>query len=313
MQNDKTTPKLNRKMKLAMRLSLGAGFLFFLLKIIAYFFTRSTAVLSDATESLVHLCVVGFASYSLKLSYKPADKDHTYGHDRIAFFSAGVEGILIALAAFFILFEGAKKMFSPLELYRIDYGIICMSLVTIINGLLGFFLLEQGKKNHSLVLQADGKHLVTDCLTSLGVMITLLLTYWTKISFFDPLFALVIGVNILRTAIKLILRSIRGLMDEADPKLDKKIRQFMQNETKKMGIGFHNLRHRNCGNRILVEIHLLFPHHFSLKEAHDHATELEKKMEGNFEEPTELITHLEPLQNHDKIHQQILGRNDCII
>lgn len=296
-----------KQMNFSMRLSLAVGFFMLIMKSYAYHITGSAAILSDAAESVVHILAVAFAVYSMWLSLKPADQDHIYGHDRITFFSAGFEGAMIILAALYIIYEAIYKWMHGLQLENIDEGMLFIALATLINGALGIFLLYQGKKFRSLVLEADGKHILTDCLTSLGVIIALILTRITHWMPFDPIIALLVALNILWTGTKLVRNSIGGLMDKTNPQTDKKIRAILQRQVDKYQIEYHHLRHRNAGNRLIIEVHLLFPKHLSIAEAHEIATLIEKDVEQLIDQPTELITHLEPIEGHDEIHQQVLG------
>lgn len=295
------------RMNKAMRLSLGIGFFMLLIKSYAYFLTGSAAIFSDAAESIVHVFAVGFAAYSMWLSHKPADKDHTYGHDRITFFSAGFEGALIMVAAFFILYQAVQKILYGFELENLDKGLLFISIATVLNGTLGLYLIRLGRKFHSIVLEADGKHILTDCITSLGVIIALILFHFTGWIYFDPILAILIGINILWTGWRLIHDAFHGLMDRADPDLDAKIRALLEKETTKKGARFHHLRHRNAGNRLMIDVHLLFPCHLPIAQAHELATDIEHKVEKLFEKPTEFVTHLEPIEGHDEIHSRLLG------
>jgi len=297
-----------KQMNRSMRLSFAVGIFMLVMKTYAYMITGSSAILSDAAESIVHVFAVGFAAYSMWLSLKPADHDHTYGHDRVAFFSAGFEGALIMFAALYIIYEAINKLIYGFELQNIDLGLIYVVLATLINGFLGFYLVYQGKKYHSLVLEADGKHILTDCLTSVGVVVALVLTRVTGWMVFDPAIAILIGLNILFTGIKLIRNAIRGLMDETDPKIDEKIYAQLKKLSGEYKIAFHRLRHRNAGNRLLIEVHLLFPDTLSISKAHEVATQMEKHVEEYFDLPVEFISHLEPFEGHDEIHTQLLGR-----
>lgn len=296
-----------KKMNRAMRLSLAIGFFMLVIKCYAYIITGSTAILSDSTESIVHVFAVGFAVYSMWLSHKPADRDHTYGHDRITFFSAGFEGGLIMVAAGFILYQAIQKMIYACTLDHLDEGVIYMGIATLLNGGLGLYLIKEGKRYHSLVLEADGKHILTDCLTSLGVILALTLYRLTGWIYFDPLIALLIGCNILWTGSKLLYSAFHGLMDRSDVAHDRDIRQILNRATEKYQIGYHNLRHRNAGNRLMIEVHLLFPSEYSICKAHELATNIEHELESAFDKPTELVTHLEPLEGHDEIHTRLLG------
>lgn len=292
----------------AMQLSFCIGIFMLFMKVYAYLLTGSAAILSDAAESVVHVFAVGFATYSLKLSHKPADQDHTYGHDKIAFFSAGFEGAIIIVAAVYILFQSVNKIIHGVTIENLDQGTFFMVVAMVINGWLGFYLIRQGKKFHSFVLEADGKHILTDCLTSAGVICALGLTRLTGWVYADPVVALLVGLNILWTGVKLLHSAFNGLMDRTDLRIDQHLRNLLDKETEVLGIKYHRLRHRNSGNRLLIEVHLLFPCELSISKTHEWATEIEKRVESAFDKPTELVTHLEPIEGHDEIHACMLGR-----
>lgn len=292
-------------MNLAMRLSLIVGFLMLAMKTYAYAITGSSAILSDAAESIVHVLAVSFAAYSLKLSTKPPDKSHMYGHDRISFFSAGFEGAMIIFAAIYIIYESIHKWVGGLQLERLDVGTVFTSLAAIVNGGLGWYLVRQGKKYHSLVLAANGRHVLTDSWTSLGVIIGLILILLTGWLPFDPIMAILVAVNILWTGGRLIRQSIGGLMDESDPAVDSQIRLILENATTKFGIHYHHLRHRNAGSRLLIEFHLLFHESVTVAQAHEEATIIEKEIQKGFPNQTEILTHLEPFEGHDEIHSKL--------
>ncbi|MBL7962110.1 cation diffusion facilitator family transporter, partial [bacterium] len=207
---------------------------------------QSAAILSDAAESVVHVLAVSFAAYSLWLSTKPADKTHLYGHDRISFFSAGFEGAMIIMAAIYIIYESVMKWIRGLYLENIEVGTFFIIAATLINGLLGWYLVSKGKKNNSLILIANGKHVLTDSWTSFGVIAGLVLTMITGWLPFDPIVAILVALNILWSGGKLIRQSVGGLMDEADPEVHKKITAILEQETKKHSIVFHDVRHRNA-------------------------------------------------------------------
>ncbi|HTK83020.1 MAG TPA: cation diffusion facilitator family transporter [Bacteroidota bacterium] len=295
-----------RRMKGAMLLSLCAGFFMLMIKIYAYVITGSAAILSDAAESIVHVLAVSFAAYSLRLSLKPADATHKYGHDRISFFSSGFEGGMIVLAAIYIIYEAIHKWLMGLSLENIGSGAIFTTIATVINGGLGWYLVHQGKRYHSIVLEANGKHVLTDSWTSLGVILALILTLFTGWLPFDPILAIIVALNILWTGGNLIRRSIGGLMDESDPKVDAVLNALMQRETSSRGISFHHLRHRNAGNKLLVEFHLLFHENVPLATAHEQATQIEKEIHRAFPSNVEVISHLEPVEGHDEIHNNLL-------
>lgn len=289
-------------LKFPMRLSLVVGFLMLAMKVFAYWITGSAAVLSDAAESVVHVVAVSFAAYSLWLSLKPPDRSHLYGHDKITFFSAGFEGAMIVLAAVYIIFVSIQKWIAGLHLENLGIGTVLVLVAGVINGALGGYLLWAGKKRGSLILEANGKHVLTDCWTSLGVIIGLSLTLLTGWLYFDPIFAIFVALNILWTGGNLIRRSIGGLMDEVDSKTQARILGVLREMCDSSGVQFHGLRHRNAGNTIWVEVHLLFPDATSLKWAHDLATKIEERIESELGSRAEVITHLETLEDHDRVH-----------
>jgi len=282
-----------------MSLSLGAGLLLLVLKAAAYVQTGSTAILSDLGESVAHMAAVGFATYSLWLSLRPADARHLYGHAKVGFFSAGFEGAMIITAAVYIFYEAAKSAWHGPHLQHLPVGMALTTLGAALNGALGWHLIRTGRRRASIILEANGHHVLTDCWTSLGVLIALGLVQWTGWLYWDPIFAAAAAVNILRSGLQLLRRSISGLMDEADPETGDLIERIVAEETQRRGIGFHNLRHRNVGDAHWVELHLDFPAEILLRDAHRAATEIEEALESRIRPAAQVITHLECVGDHD--------------
>lgn len=282
----------------AMGMSLAAGALLLVLKAVAWWYTGSTAILSDLGESLAHMVAVVFAAYSLWLSLQPADDNHLYGHAKIGFFSAGFEGAMIAIAALYILYEAGKAAWFGPEINHIGIGLALTGTAALLNGALGWHLVRTGRRRGSIILEANGYHVLTDCWTSLGVLIALGLVQLTGWSYWDPIFAAAAAVNILVSGIRLVRRSVSGLMDAADPEANRIIDSIVKEETTKRGISFHNLRHRNVGDAHLVELHLDFPHDALLKDAHRLATEIENAIESKIRPAAHVITHLECEGDH---------------
>jgi cation diffusion facilitator family transporter len=299
-----------RKQLFAIRLSFFVGFLMLLGKTYAASITGSAAILSDAAESVVHVFAVGFAVFSLSLSFKPPDPSHPYGHEKITFFSAGMEGAMIILAGLYIIYEAVAKWLAGLRLENLDTGIFIVAGAGLMNAALGGFLLLQGKRQKSLILIANGKHVLTDSWTSLGVIVGLLLTLWTGWLPFDPILAILVAVNILRTGGKLIRQSIGGLMDEGDTSLEHRLRDLLDAETEKRGLWYHELRYRRTGTSLWVEFHLLFSRGTLLEHAHWKATEIEEIIRMTFPGSVQIISHLEPREGHDVIHEQVKAANE---
>ena len=306
MQESKCALSLNdrRDMNFAMRLSLLVGLFMLVIKFYAYYITHSTAVLSDAAESIIHIFAVGFAAYSMWLSLKPADENHLYGHEKVSFFSAGFEGAMIVIAALYIYFESVQKIIYGVELHNISIGLVFIVIATFINFLLGYFLIHKGRKYRSIILEANGKHILTDCLTSFGVIIALVLVELTNVALFDPIIAILAATNILWTGGKLMQKSVSGLMDQTDPVLHKQITAILKEETSLRNLDFHHLRHRMSGYKVFIEFHLLFPSGMKLEEAHEIATEIEVKLQSALSMYAEITTHLEPKMDHDDIHKK---------
>jgi cation diffusion facilitator family transporter len=273
------------------------------LKVGAYVITGSAAILSDAAEAIIHVVAVLFATYSLRLSNKPADATHRYGHAKIGFFSAGVEGSLILLAALYIYFHSIKKLFYPEPLENLPLGIALTTAATCINGVLGYYLIRTGRHHRSFVIEANGKHTLTDCWTSGAVLASLLLTWILRWQPIDPLIGIVIATNILITGTRLIRSGFSGLMDAADPVVQQNIIELLDRETSKRGVSYHNLRHRNLGDTNWVEFHLVFPAGVLLSDAHRVATEIEETLGAKIPSGAKVTTHLESALDHDTIHR----------
>lgn len=292
-------PSAAAEKKFAMGLSVAAGIFLLALKALAWVYTGSTAILSDLGESAAHLVAVGFAAYSLWLTLRPADANHLYGHAKVSFFSAGFEGAAIMAAALYILYEAAGAAIRGPELAHLPVGLALTALAAALNGALGWHLVRTGRKRGSIILEANGHHVLTDCWTSLGVLVALGLVQWTGWLYWDPLFAAAAALNILVSGIRLVRRSVSGLMDATDPAVHREIEEIVAGETRKHGITHHNLRHRNIGDAHLVELHLVFPRDVSLRDAHRLATEIEKAVEDRVRPAAHVITHLECDGDHD--------------
>ena len=271
-------------------------------KVGAWWLTGSTAILSDAAESVVHVAAVAFALFSMWVSLRPSDASHLYGHDKIAFFSAGFEGAMIIIAALFIFYVAVQGLIHGVQIQHLGAGAALITLSSLINGVLGAFLIYRGRTAHSLILRANGHHILTDCYTSGGVILGLLLTRATGWLILDPIIAIVLGANILWTGGKLIRESIGGLMDEADPRIGEQIEPLLTRLTAAQGIRFHNLRYRNAGATLWLQVHLLFPQGTPIEVAHRQATEIEAVLEKELPGRVIATTHLEAIEDHEEVH-----------
>lgn len=298
-----TAEQTLRDTRFAMRLSLIFGVGMLVGKSAAYLLTGSAAILSDAAESVIHVIAVAFAAFSLWLSTRPADDKFLYGYERITFFSAGFEGAMIILAAVFIIYAAVLKWLHGLVLERLGLGTILVLAASVINLLLGLYLLRTGKKNHSLILEANGKHVLTDSWTSFGVVGGLCLVLLTGWKPFDPIFAIAVALNILWSGGGLVWRSATGLLDYADPGVGRRLRERLDQLCHELGVEYHGVRFRMTGQRLLIEVHLLFPHEVAVGEAHRIATVIEERLPHTLEIPAEVLTHLESLEDHAHVHK----------
>ena len=284
-----------------MGLSLAAALLMLAGKMTAFFITGSTAILSDAAESVVHIMATAFAAFSLWYANQQPDRQHPYGHGKITYFSAGFEGALIGVAALSIFFLVLKALFYGVELTDLGLGVVITFVLAVINGFLGLFLLGVGRRYKSLVLIANGKNVLTDMWTSFGVVLGVFLVYLTDIVWLDPLVALVIAGNISYTAYALLRDAFRGLLDQADPAVTDRLLACMQGQVEQKQItGFHQLRHRKTENVLWVEMHLLMPEHMPVVEAHEHISHVENDIRECFPEyEVHITSHIEPDKHAD--------------
>ena len=289
--------------RIAMGASLAVAVLMLVGKSGAYWITGSAAILSDAAESVIHLAATGLAAISLWYSSRPADANHPYGHGKIAYFSAGFEGALILMASLAVIGVGVHGLIYGVELRQLDIGIFITAGLGFVNLLLGLFLVRTGRKNNQLILVANGKHVLTDMWTSLGVVLGILLVYVTNIVWIDPLMAVVAGVNILYSALQLIRNSISGLLDEATVAHTDALLDCLNGAINDSTIsGFHQLRHRETDSVMWIEVHVQLPDTLKNVEAHARATSVEERIMGLFlEYKVQMTTHIEP-ESHERAH-----------
>lgn len=290
------TPEAEHAQRWAMRASLGIAVLMLVGKLYAFVLTGSAAIFSDALESVVHLGATGMAAFSLWYARQPADHKHPYGHGKIAYFSSGIEGALIAVAGAAIVWESVRALVEGSELQNLGVGLAITGGLGLVNLALGLFLIRTGKRTNSLVLVANGHHVLTDMWTSLGVLVGVALVLMTGQAWLDPVVALIMGLNILWTSGSLMRTAGRGLMDSADPDATARVLDVLR-EAGEID-GFHHVRHRRVNDRVFLEQHLLFEDDLPLHEAHRRASAVEARQRALFPESLVQITsHLEPLSH----------------
>lgn len=284
------------RLKYPILLSILAAVLTLALKSAAYFLTGSVGLLSDAVESLVNVAASVTAYWSLHYSARPVDESHTYGHEKIEFFSSGLEGVLIIVAAGAIAWYAVQRMVAPQSLQPLGLGLIISLIASAINGVVAVILLRAGRRYGSIVLEADGRHLLTDVWTSIAVLAGLSLVWLTGVQLLDPLIALVVAANILWTGFELIRRSFDGLMDHALPSQEQAAVRAAIERHLGPNMAYHALRTRKAGRRRFVDFHLLVPGQFSVQQAHTLTGAIEDSVRGALPE-LEVSVHIEPIED----------------
>jgi cation diffusion facilitator family transporter len=275
--------------------SIVAALVTLALKSAAYFYTDSIGLLSDAAETTVNLVAAVTAWISLWYAAKPVDVDHTYGHKKIEFFSSGLEGALIVVAAAGIAWYAIRRLFLPEPLHDLLIGAIVAGAASLLNFAVAVWLLRVGRRYGSIVLEADGQHLLTDVLTSAGVVVGLILVATTGREWFDPVVALLVSVNIFRTGWRLVVRSFNGLMDHALPPSEQAIVRKAIEAYLKAGTAYHALRTRQAGTDRFVDFHLLVPGRTDVARAHRLAVKIENAIRAAIP-GTEVVVHMEPIE-----------------
>lgn len=285
-----------------MNWSVAIGVAMLVGKTAAWLITGSTAILSDAAESIVHVFAVGFAAVSLRLAARPANERFLYGFERVSFFSAGFEGGLIAIAGAGIIWAAIEEWRKGIHLAELGLGTALVSAASVINLALGYYLIRVGKRTHNIILEANGRHVLSDSVTSFGVVGGLALVLLTGWKPFDPLFAIAVAGHLLFSGGRLVVRAVRGLLDYSDPEVAERLHRELACLCRDRGVEFHAVRFRSTGQRLIAVAHLLFPASTTIGEAHRLATEIEDQLEAGFGLPIELITHLESLEDHAAVH-----------
>ena len=281
-------------------LSIAAAVATIILKFTAFLFTGSVGLLSDAMESLVNLVGASAALIALTIAARPADKTHHFGHHKVEYFSSGLEGGLILVAALAISWTAIERLLNPAPLESVGIGLVVSLVATLINFIVARVLLRVGRQEESIALEADGKHLMTDVVTSVGVVVGVVLVALTGWLWLDPVVALAVAANIIFEGGKLVKRSLSGLVDPALPQEEEdKIRTIIQSvidQSEGKVMLYHGLRTRKSGSIRFIDLHLLTPGEWTVRQAHEYAEAIESKIKGQFKE-VETTIHIEPLDD----------------
>ncbi len=277
-------------------LSITAALVTMALKFFAYRLTGSVGLLSDAVESVVNLVAALVALWALWLAGRPADDEHHYGHTKAEYFSSGLEGALILVAAASIALAAWPRLFHPQAIEQVGLGLAVAVLASAVNGAVAYVLWQGGKRHRSVTLNADARHLLTDVWTTVGVVVAVALIHFTGWLILDPLIALAVAANVLWTGIRLIRESGYGLLDTALPAPDQQMIAQTLAPYRQEGIEFHALRTRGSGARRFISLHVLVPGSWSVQEGHDLCERIELSLRRALSDTT-VFTHLEPRED----------------
>jgi len=263
-------------------------------KFYAYYASGSTTLLTDALESIVNVVAAAFAYYSIYLASLPRDLNHPYGHGKVEFFASGLEGVLILLAAFYIFLHAWQHLYAHPELKSLDLGIIISLSSATINGILGYYLVSQGKSSHSPAIVADGKHLKLDALNGVFVVVALVITYVTNLFWIDSVASLIFASVMCWQGLNLIREAIAALMDETNPEVFQKVIQWIVSNKKREWIDLHNLRVQQYGGDLHIDCHLTLPRYWDLNRVHDEIHEFEVTIGQVMPTDIEIFVHVDP-------------------
>jgi cation diffusion facilitator family transporter len=266
--------------------SFSAAILLLLLKFIAYFLTNSSAIFSDALESIANVAAAGFALYALHMAHRPADSDHPYGHGKIEFLSAGFEGSMILTAALVAVLQACDAILHRADIHSeyIGLGLGILAVALLVNASVGFTLARVGRHVGSAALKADGQHLMSDAITSVAAIAGLIVIRLTGWKYADPFAGLLVAAYIGHTGLTLMRGAVSGLMDEQDASDDKLLKSILDAHLGPNGVephvcSYHKLRHRHSGRYHWVDFHLMVPPRWDVQRGHDVASDIEDEIE----------------------------------
>jgi len=277
-------------------LSIGAAVLTISFKFAAYFFTGSVGLLSDAVESIVNLVGALVALTMLTIASRPPDEEHNYGHSKAEYFSSGIEGTLILIAALSISYTAIQRLISPKPIEQVGLGLAVSAVAAAVNLIVGLILLRAGKRSNSVTLEANAQHLLTDVWTSVGVVVgvgAVAITGWNRL---DPIVAILVALNIIWSGIKIVRKSVLGLMDTGLPLKQQTLIKSVLEKYHQTEIVFHALRTRQAGTRAFASFHVLVPGEWTIQRGHDLVEQIEKDLRQALPNIT-VDTHLESLED----------------
>ena len=289
-------------------LSIAAAVTTIMLKAGAYLLTNSVGLLSDALESLVNLAGAIMALIMLTIAARPPDESHVYGHSKAEYFASVTEGILILGASIGIISAAINRLLQPREMEQLGLGLGVSIAASAINLIVARILLREGRARRSITLEADSHHLMTDVWTSAGVVGGVAVAGFTGWSILDPLVAILVAFNIIWTGIRLVSRSVSGLMDAALPTHEQGLIEDVLDKYRKQGVNFHALRTRQAAARRFVSVHMLVPGDWTVHDAHHVAEDFESDIREALGSVVTVFTHIEPVEDELSMEDMSLDR-----
>jgi cation diffusion facilitator family transporter len=277
----------------AVMVAFFGGLVVFGVKLLGYALTGSVGVLSDALESVVNIAAAALAAWAVSLAARPPDEDHPYGHDKAEYLSSVLEGVLVGMAAVLIVVAARERLLDPRALPLSVPGLLVTALSGLLNFWLARYLIGVGRAARSIALEADGRHVMADVVTSIGVLLGVLVASLTGLTWLDPLIAILVAVNVLKTGYDLIRHSLRGLMDEALSSDELASIHAVLESFKVRYLEVHDLRTRSSGVRRFVDFHLIVSSELSVQAAHDLCDEIENAISLRLSDASVTI-HVEP-------------------
>lgn len=299
---------LEPQIRFAAIASVVVACLLFLIKILAYRLTGSHAIFSEAMESIVNVLASVIAFFVISYSSKPADKDHPYGHGKVEYLSAALEGGLIAFAAFMILVKAVEALYERHPLNQLNIGLLLLAATGVINLVMGFYLRHLGRNKHSAALEASGTHLMADFWTTAGVLVGLGIVYFTGIVWLDGIIAIFVSLHLIKEGYELIRKAIGGLLDEEEESLIKEIQSLVNQHFREGIIQVHHVRVMRSGHYHHIDAHVVVPEFWSVEEAHDNTNAYEKMLFKEYTFSGELHFHIDPCR---KLYCRFCDLSNC--
>ena len=287
-------PQAKRKNIRAQQISLSVSVILLSVKFTAWWLTRSNAILTDAVESIVNVIAASLGLYAVYLSMLPRDENHPYGHGKVEFISASVEGTMILIAGILMVGKAIYNWFVPIEIDELEIGIVLVTLAGAVNFIMGTYLKKRGERENSLALEASGRHLRVDGWSTVGLLVGLGVYFFYPFQWVDSLLAILFGLFIAYNGYAILRKSLAGIMDEADLKLIERLVKRLSNQRRNEWIDIHNFRVVKYGPQLHIDAHLTVPFYFTVEQMHDEVEAVNELVDDYCGSQVEMFIHVDP-------------------